>query len=736
MRTYANPIAREGDFADPFVLRFNGRYYLYCTNPDLRCWSSPDLLDWTLEGPTIAAGTFGDLVPFAPEVTYDNGAFHLYTSPSGTGHRILRSDRPTGPFVPVTPNLGHAIDGHVFTDDDGRRYFYWAGDEGIWGCEMASPTDLGEPVLTGAFMHGWTEGPFVVKREGRYHMTLTGNHYLSPGYRINAAVSDHPLHGYRDSPLNPILVSTAPDHLGLGHSSSVLGPDLVSTHLVYHNLNPDRTRDLNIDRQVWHGDLLEILGPSRLAVAPAGPDHGTAWGADESRRWTVARGSLAEQAEVAHLEGPGEVSWRDGRLADCFTSEHTISATADSYGILARDGERVGWRLEVESATNQLRVLAGGATRPLAAGGLPPGHRHDVLHCYRLVGYDGRVEIFLDDRRILQFRPEQIAGLRLGYHCGDGTLTVGYTALTRNVEQYADRTASRPVPGRFLPASADRAGDGPSRSDCIVGPAAEFRQALLVAASSEYDLRLTGDFPAGATVEVAIDDEVWELELPQATTAIHARPALTAGTHTLTVSSGHLPVTLREVSLVAAAPPPVEGARPQVCSGTGKLLTSLPTVADWELTATVTVDFRGSGAHADLLLCAGDLAEGGEGDDTLLGIDFLLGYSLQFHRHRIVLARHAYDEREAAQLVATVAAGVPHPVTITRCGSTLTALVAGFDPLVLDDPWPHPGGRLGLRTRDASITVTSVDLVASAWTRLRRVRDSVLASQTPGQPSR
>ncbi|MGN6502601.1 MAG: family 43 glycosylhydrolase, partial [Pseudolysinimonas sp.] len=140
MSVYRNPIARAGDFADPFVLRHDGRYYLYCTNPDVRCWSSDDLVHWRPEGPTIAADTFPDLVPFAPEVVYADGAFFMYTSPSGHGHIVLRSDSPTGPFVPVSGNVGHAIDGNVLIDDNGRWYFYWAGDEGIWGCEMPSPT--------------------------------------------------------------------------------------------------------------------------------------------------------------------------------------------------------------------------------------------------------------------------------------------------------------------------------------------------------------------------------------------------------------------------------------------------------------------------------------------------------------------------------------------------------------------------------------------------------------------
>ncbi len=69
-----------------------------------------------------------------------------------------RASGPPAPFRKISENVGHAIDGSVFIDDDGKWYFYWAGDEGIWGCEMTGPAGFGEPVLTGAFLHGWTEG--------------------------------------------------------------------------------------------------------------------------------------------------------------------------------------------------------------------------------------------------------------------------------------------------------------------------------------------------------------------------------------------------------------------------------------------------------------------------------------------------------------------------------------------------------------------------------------------------
>lgn len=79
MSNYQNPIKRhgDGDLADPFVLRYNGKYYLYCTNPLINCWSSYDLQHWQAEGPVIDENEFPGLVPFAPEVVYWNGFFYI-----------------------------------------------------------------------------------------------------------------------------------------------------------------------------------------------------------------------------------------------------------------------------------------------------------------------------------------------------------------------------------------------------------------------------------------------------------------------------------------------------------------------------------------------------------------------------------------------------------------------------------------------------------------------------------
>ena len=103
---YRNPIAslettgawEDYGFGDPFVLRFNGRYYLYPSTRDdqigVRCWSSVDLTNWRYEGVCCVDPTSKGA--YAPEVFRWNDAFYMITSPAGRGHYIYRAAAPTG----------------------------------------------------------------------------------------------------------------------------------------------------------------------------------------------------------------------------------------------------------------------------------------------------------------------------------------------------------------------------------------------------------------------------------------------------------------------------------------------------------------------------------------------------------------------------------------------------------------------------------------------------------------
>jgi hypothetical protein len=108
-----NPLVLDNEWSgysigDPYVLKHRGVFYLYCSTKDsetgVKCWSSRDLVNWEYGGLcSTSAITRG---AYAPEVIYWNGTFYMYTSPAGNGHYVLSAPSPTGPFEPVTGNLG------------------------------------------------------------------------------------------------------------------------------------------------------------------------------------------------------------------------------------------------------------------------------------------------------------------------------------------------------------------------------------------------------------------------------------------------------------------------------------------------------------------------------------------------------------------------------------------------------------------------------------------------------
>lgn len=127
---------------DPFVLLYEGNYYLYGTR-GAECWGSHaagldvyvsrDLENW--EGPHLCfappEGFWSDRNFWAPEVhIYRGGLYMLVTFYSETrrrGTQILKGDSPLGPFRPisqgpVTPPEWECLDGTLYVERDGTPY--------------------------------------------------------------------------------------------------------------------------------------------------------------------------------------------------------------------------------------------------------------------------------------------------------------------------------------------------------------------------------------------------------------------------------------------------------------------------------------------------------------------------------------------------------------------------------------------------------------------------------------
>lgn len=267
--------------ADPFVYRYNGYYYLVPTTTGkfIRGYKSKDLIHWEkVNNNVLSSGYVYDAskdsnpipydTPFAPEITYYNGNFYIICSPSGKGHFVLKSKSIDGPYSNISGNIEKFIDGSYFINDDGHIYLFtcdsnflkmYEVDKDFYTFVKMNGNEDGV-YLTEANLGKWNEGPYLLKRDGKYYLTYTGTHYLSSSYRVDYNfVNEGSDITKPSSYINKgnLLISTEDDFRGLGHSSTVLGPDLDSYYIVYHNLDSSvSNRYLNVSRLSFNGSRM------------------------------------------------------------------------------------------------------------------------------------------------------------------------------------------------------------------------------------------------------------------------------------------------------------------------------------------------------------------------------------------------------------------------------------------------------------------------------------------------
>jgi GH43 family beta-xylosidase len=379
-RTYQNPVWPHS-FPDPFVLKFRGEYRAYCTGfwSDGRCFGilrSRDLAHWEPLAGAMAPLPGGHTCYWAPEVTYDNGRFHLYYSVGNEERmeiRVAVADRPEGPFVDSGRRLTSepfAIDAHVFVDDDGSRHLFYATDfldrrlvgTGTVRDRMLDPYTLeGKPVPVTLPRYDWhvyhpnrpekgfvrwhtVEGPFVLQHGGLYYQMFSGGNWKNPTYGVSYAVTDR-----LDRPgeweqaadgerVLPILRTIEGKVAGPGHNSVVRGPDNRQLVCVYHRwvFEPEAARVLAIDPLFFEGERMVVLGPStEPRPAPPLPDIADFFdGPSLAPVWQV-RGTWSAGGGAAR--GTGELRLETG--ATDFLVE--VSLRGDSGVGIALDSLRI-----------------------------------------------------------------------------------------------------------------------------------------------------------------------------------------------------------------------------------------------------------------------------------------------------------------------------------------------------------------------------------------------------------
>lgn len=257
-----NPIL-PGEYADPDIACFGGKYYIYPTTDGFDGWSgwqfkvfsSDDLSDWKDEGVILdlrADVPWSDGSAWAPAIAEKNGRYYFYfcgNDPADNRKAIgvAVADAPTGPFtaqpaplltyaqcVDAGIAMGQAIDPQIFTEDDGTSYMLFGNGEPAivtLGDDMVSWIPGTMKNLRGAAE--FREAIAVNKIEDRYHFTWSCNDTGDENYMVRYGIADA-LYGPIAHKGILLQKDAAKDILGTGHHAILYRPAFDDYHIVYH----------------------------------------------------------------------------------------------------------------------------------------------------------------------------------------------------------------------------------------------------------------------------------------------------------------------------------------------------------------------------------------------------------------------------------------------------------------------------------------------------------------------
>ena len=320
-----NPVL-SGQYADPDIAVFDGRFWLFPTTDGTPGWagtqfhafSSLDLVNWIDEGVildvkektskknargvNIAVSPWSDINAWAPAVAEKNGKYYFYycsniapeyTALYGNGMAIgaAWANSPNGPYTALDKPLlypkmleesgtgfsGQVIDPSIFTDEDGTSYILFGNGNAAYAklnSDMLSVDKNSLSLIYG--LNDFRESVAVFKRNGIYYYTWSCDDTGSENYHVNWGYAKS-FGGEIKNKGTLIEKDASNGILGTGHQSVLYLPESDKCFIAYHrfytplgqvNGNYGFHRETCIDEITFQPGLGTLIPDSLIKVTP------------------------------------------------------------------------------------------------------------------------------------------------------------------------------------------------------------------------------------------------------------------------------------------------------------------------------------------------------------------------------------------------------------------------------------------------------------------------------------
>lgn len=281
-KTSGNPVF-PGWYADPEGIVFGNQYWIYPTlsllygedqktyqkdlerktdaiNPEYNlqthfdAFSSEDLVHWKKHPQVLSIDDvkWVKYALWAPSIIQAHGKYYLFFGGNDIqnnqqigGIGVAVADRPEGPFkdalgkplIDKIVNNAQPIDQFVFRDDDGQYYMFYGGWRHCNVVKLADDLLSLKPFEDGDIYkevtpNQYVEGPFMLKRNGKYYFMWSEGGWGGPNYSVAYAIADSPLGPFKR--IGKILQQDAAVATGAGHHSVIQVPGKDQYYIVYH----------------------------------------------------------------------------------------------------------------------------------------------------------------------------------------------------------------------------------------------------------------------------------------------------------------------------------------------------------------------------------------------------------------------------------------------------------------------------------------------------------------------